>query len=661
MAIEKDGSHDQPGKKETRAEKLRAELDESGPMGFKASFHRDLNARETQLNRIASDMATGAKTPEGFSRKADGAGFSSLGGDVGRTPMLYVDPMFDPILFLFPKDRVDEINKRLRHYYETDPIVGNAVDLHSTLPLSDFYLECEDPEIEQYYNDFKDRSGLLEFLRCLVHDYNLLGEGIGLPIWDANNFEWSHFNQYPPENVDIFRTYVTPTAFFSLKPDPKLVEKVQSSSSTDKTLLNMMDPAYVESLKDGKNFLLGSDKKVIYLARQTTKYRNRGVSILSRCLKDLLYKDKLRLLQLTFVDRHMFPIKIFKLGSESRGWIPNKRHFAKLQALLAQASNDPDFNLIYHFGLQVDYVGTKDKIWNLIPEFEWVERQVMAALFVNEEVIHGGVPSAVRDTVNLRTLMHRYADIREKIERMMITHIFLPIAQARGFYRKAAIDKMKRQGNVEMHMIKVAGKDQEVPVEWIDKAKGIYKIASTRHAGLDISAYDIPRPIWKKMNLVNNVAEQQLLINLEAEGKFPMDMIYDMLGFDPKIIKRKLKENYSTPFDPAWRTIREETAKDKAIRMQVLEGKKPDEWVLPPDGSLEGITPGATPTPPKKPAPSVPGGGGGGGAAKPPAPEKPAPPSGNGVGVTPKPAPPTPPSQITNPGPVGPGTAPEGA
>ncbi len=603
MASKKDGSK--------RVEKLKAELDEAMPMGFSTPMHTNPMSRESALNRIASDLHRDGSA-EGTKRTASEMQFNSA-PNVARTPMLYVDPMFDPILFLFPKDRVDEINKRLRHYYETDPIVGNAIDLHSTLPLSDFYLECEDPEIERYWNDFKDRSGLLEFLRCLVHDYFLLGEGIGLPIWDPINFEFSHFNQYPPENVDIFRTYVTPTAFFNLKPDPKLAEKVQSGANVDKTLLNMMDAEYVKSLQEGRPYLLGSDKKVIYLARQVTKYRNRGISILSRCLKDLLYKDKLRLLQLTFVDRHMFPIKIFKLGSESRGWIPNRKHFSRLQQLLAQASNDPDFNILYHFGLTVDYVGTKDKIWNLIPEFEWVERQVMAALFVNEEVIHGGVPSAVRDTVNLRTLMHRYMDIREKVERIMITHIFLPIAMARGFYRKAAKDKKAP----DMQMMRVGSKDMEVPVEWVDKEKGQFRIANTRHAGLDLSAYDIPRPVWKKMNLINNMSEQQLLINLEAEGKIPLEMVLDILGIDPRIVKSKLWSQYSTPLDSTWRQIRDEVGKDENIRLQVLQGKKPNEWRLEEGQTLNVPAPagtkapkapaGSTPSPAGKPAPKKPG------------------------------------------------------
>lgn len=870
---------------------------------------------------------------------------------------------------------------------------------NSQLPLSDFYLQCEDKAIERYWNDFKDRSGLLDFMQKMLHDYWLLGEGIGLPVWDPHNFEFSHFNQYPPENVDIFRTYVTPTAFFMLKPDPDLQKKVNSAADVDKTMLNMMDPAYVESLKEGKPFLLGSDKRVIYMARQTTKYRHRGVSVLSRCLKDLLYKDKLRLLQLTFVDRHMHPIKIFKLGSEQRGWIPNKKHFQRLQSLLTQAcfsedteiltkdhgwayvgdlragmeiasmnpatgemvykpiekmnsydydgdmvhfesahmdmlvtpnhrmwtkycnksgdqdwrlkyageigtgwmfrsvpesfsgeapmdgqveigdksypltdlvrlvgfyvseghgrirkdvrktmpdkeyaqvslyqnhgvvlddmvatvgrmgiphtlsprsfesiiadkeykcenvqlylndqslnrwliancggvsgekripamlknlpptylrilldalilgdgaeektpsgprfkyytvsrrlagdvqemvlkmglasfvyerkpekvgkrisyvvnitpnegrrihkgrlqyvtkksqvsrvpykgkvycptvpphhlvvarrngrtmitanSNDPDFNILYHFGLNVDYVGTKDKISNLIPEFEWVERQVMAALFVNDEIIHGGIPSAVRDTVNLRTLMHRYLSVREAMERIMIQQIFLPIAQARGFYRKAHV---KTAAKIEKYFIKVAGKKEKQPVDviWQDKAKGLYTIAHSVHAGLDISAYDLPRPVWKKMNLINNLAEQQLMMKMEEDGKLPLEMLFDIMGIDSKLVMKKMYDQESTSFSPLWRQVRDDVARDAKIRLQVLRGDKPDQWTLPAGENLgappAAVDKGAKPSAAPKPAAAP--------AAKPAAPPKPsAKPAPGGGGATPPTAP----------------------
>lgn len=576
-----------------KEQELKKALDEAMPMGVQASFHR-------QADSLMGGQSGGAS--------------ATSGSFVGRTPMLYVDPMFDPILFLFPKDRIDEINKRLRHYYETDPIVGSAIDLHSSIPLSDYYLECENRDNQDYWNEHKDRTGQPEYLRCLLHDYWLCGEGIGLPIWDEYNMEFSHYNQYPPENVDIVQSYVTPRKYFMLKPDPKLSEKIKSQATLDEALKKMMDPAYVQSLEENKSFLLGSDEKVMYLARNTTKYRARGISILSRALKDLLYKDKLRLLQLTFVDRHMFPIKIFKLGSESRGWIPNKKHFQRLDALLKQASNDPDFNILYHFGLTVDYVGTKDKIWNLTPEFDWVEKQVMAALFVNEEIVHGGMPSAVRDTVNMRTLMVRYMDVREKIERMMTTHIFLPTARARGMYRQGRkADFIKQE-----KMLRKAsnGKDFYVPGDFIDAEKKLFRVANSHSGNIDMSVYDIPRPIWKKLNLVNNAAEQQMFMALEQDGKIPLEMVLDMLGMDPRAVKAKLMAQESTEFDPLWRKNRDAVGSDKNIRDQVLRGKRHGEWTLPEGAELDDA-PASAPSAPRKTLPSS------GGSSSPTAPTPP--------------------------------------
>lgn len=614
-------------KKKGEAEKLRKALDEAMPLGVTAGLHRQADMQ----NPLGPAMGNTSTASAQF---------------VGRTPMLYVDPMFDPILFLFPKDRIDEINKRLRHYYETDPIVGSAIDMHTNMPLSDYYLECEDPKNQQYWNDHKDRTGQIEFLRQLTHDHWLCGEGIGLPIWDEYNMEFSHYNQYPPENIDIVQSYVTPRKYFMLKPDPKLAEKIKSGSKLDEAMTKMMDPAYVESLREGKAYLLGSDEKVMYLARNTTKYRARGVSILGRALKDLLYKDKLRLLQLTFVDRHMFPIKIFKLGSENRGWIPNKKHFQRLDALLKQAANDPDFNILYHFGLSVEYVGTKDKISNLIPEFEWVEKQVMAALFVNEELVHGGMPSAVRDTVNMRTLMHRYMDLREKIERMMITHIFLPTARARGMYRQGRKADFIKQ---ETMLRRVAGKDVVIQGEFLDADKKLFRVANSHCGAIDLSVYDIPRPIWKKLNLVNNAAEQQLMLSMESEGKVPTEMVLDMLGLDPRLVKKKLADQESTEFDPLWKMAREAIGQDKNVRRQVLAGKKHKEWSIPDGEELEDVKP-AAPGAAKKPAAPA-----SGGAAPAPAPgkEKPKPGEPAAGGALPPPPPPPPKPPVATKPPVG--------
>jgi hypothetical protein len=205
-------------------------------------------------------------------------------------------------------------------------------------------------------------------------------------------------------------------------------------------------------------------------------------------------------------------------------------------------------------------------------------------------------------------------------------------------------------------MMRVAGKDIEVAGTQVE-GSGTFRVANSHSGNLDLSSYDIPRPIWKKVNLVNNAAEQQLLMNLESDGKVPLEMVLDMMGLDPKTVRRKLKEQESTPFDPIYRQIREEMGKMDGIREQVLGGIKLEEWEKPDQG-LEDADPGAVaPSFKKKPSMGGIGGGGGGGASSSDKKDKPKPPmdfGGSGGGSSAPKAP----LDIKTPPPASPGMSP---
>ena len=147
--------------------------------------------------------------------------------------------------------------------------------------------------------------------------------------------------------------------------------------------LSKTDSKYYEAALNEEPYDI-PDARIMYLANQVDGYSKRGYPLTKRALADLMYEQEIRTLQHTFVQRHLFPIKIFKLGSESLGWVPSQKHFQQFKKLLIQAAGDPDMSLIYHFGLQVDYVGTKDKIENLLPHFEWTTKRIMQAFFMNE-------------------------------------------------------------------------------------------------------------------------------------------------------------------------------------------------------------------------------------------------------------------------------------
>ena len=493
-------------------------LEETEPILFRASFHNDKEPdKKADLVKQAQMM-----TWEGGAT------------NVPRVPLLYMDPLMDPILFLYPRgesrESVKQINVRLRHYYETHRLVGNIIDLHSEFPLSDFTLRTKDPAITKYYNDFKDDMGLLQDMICWLKDYWLLGEAIVYGNWDPVNRKWSHFNQYPPESIEIRSTYSGGGAIYLLYPDddPELKRICMSADPIDEAIRRQMPDEFVEAVKAGKPLVL-DNSRVMHFARKPNKYARRGVSIVRRAIKDLMYEDKLRNLQLTFVDRHMFPIKVFKLGDKGLGWIPSAKHFTKFQALLGQAANDPDFNIIYHFGLEIDYVGTHDKIANLIPEFDFVEKAILLALFANDTVVHGDMATYAGQAISMRVLMNRYLTVRTQLEKEVCNKIFLPMAREMDF------------------------KDKE-------------------------GRYILPEFMWEKTNLLSNTTQQDFVLSMRDKGDLPMAMVCDIFGWDKKIIQEQIKEEMGTVFDPVWREIYKSKSEDEFYQDQLFKGKKYDEW-----------------------------------------------------------------------------------
>ena len=229
-------------------------------------------------------------------------------GQVSRVPLMYVDPLFDPILMLFPVGDRRALNERLRHYYNHHPIVGNLIDLHSEFPLSDFNLETGDPAITRYYNEFKERIGLLELMVDSAKDYWLLGEFFRYGNWDATSGEWESFVPLIPEQVNVHSIRLSAQNLYYLRPDPSIKKKVFSSNPIDQAIIAHTDPEYIDAIKQDKPFRLDNNR-LLYMARKGPG-DERGTSIVRRVLKDLVYEDKLRLLQYTFVDRHLFPVKI---------------------------------------------------------------------------------------------------------------------------------------------------------------------------------------------------------------------------------------------------------------------------------------------------------------------------------------------------------------
>ena len=139
-----------------------------------------LTSREMQA-RVQRKNAAYATTAGGFgmSRTAMGAyssGDSSMGsGGNFYSPQLSTD-------FLEKPQNLRERRAWYRHFYNSSELVGAAIDLHSTIPLSKIRLlrpKCENSDYSQYIYDYFldmcDNIHLFKRLQEISHEYNLFG------------------------------------------------------------------------------------------------------------------------------------------------------------------------------------------------------------------------------------------------------------------------------------------------------------------------------------------------------------------------------------------------------------------------------------------------------------------------------------------------------
>ena len=111
-----------------------------------------------------------------------GGGLSPVGGNMMGAGGNFYSPELSTDFLELPQS-LDEQRNYYRFFYDNDPFVGQAIDLHSELPLSKLRLrmpEAKDRELAErslrFCKRWDKKIKLLHRLIEIVHDYSLLGE-----------------------------------------------------------------------------------------------------------------------------------------------------------------------------------------------------------------------------------------------------------------------------------------------------------------------------------------------------------------------------------------------------------------------------------------------------------------------------------------------------
>lgn len=284
------------------------------------------------------------------------------------------------------------------HSFLTTFVVHN-----SEIPLSRFALRgIEDPKILSFYENMVESAELHVKMVELLRQYFLFGEVLPFAFWSDNyncftdltfldsNYVYvkGHYLLHSDEGDDV--------EFYELEADPLLINIVKSDDYVNTMLRGYLGEEFVSAVRQNKRLLLSNFST--YMIKHRARWSDlRGTAMLLRCLKSLLYNDKLRESQYVVADGHVNPKWIWKIGQAgdltTGGYMPSEEDLQAFRDLLVEANNDPLFTIITHYAVNVDAVGLNGKLLPLAQEYSQIENDILTALFSNKAITTGEGPN----------------------------------------------------------------------------------------------------------------------------------------------------------------------------------------------------------------------------------------------------------------------------
>jgi hypothetical protein len=523
---------------------------------------RKIKAKKKKVAAAAMNvrLASGGMTG-GF-----GAGYGGGSGGFGGGSMMgNATNIYSPQLstdFLELPQTVSEKRSYYRHFYNRHPYVGQAIDLHTDLPLSKIRLTLpkgNDPKrnrnILNFYQEMVDRLDLLQVLVEATREYYIIGEAFLfaedtpvevpdaiyyelIPIIDENGDVhmqkkprpnakelessylqkhykgWNNLMVLPPDQVHLESFQFSSKNIVELVPDVSTTNLVQKALSGDPMAIRQFQdiPEEIRTyLQQGLNIPLGTDPNegsfVYHLARSKPKYAKHGVSLLERCLDTLVYRDKLRQTQTSIASRAMTPKRLIYAEDLDVHDVEELRE----QVDLALA--DPDYSIIANYQVNWEEISSNDRLLNLSSEYDITDRLLFAGLGVTESMLTGE-SSYSGERINIEIINNRYLLYRDHIQNYVQEQIFKPVALKKGFYEYDEYDNL-------------------------------------------VILY--PKLSFTRLAVRDNRDTFDSLFNLYQKGSLSVDFILELFNLDPEAVRERLERDLftvnDTTFNEAVRSI----------------------------------------------------------------------------------------------------------
>lgn len=352
---------------------------------------------------------------------------------IGLAPEYFVPQLENSSLEL-PRYR-QEIASWCDFYYQTNELIGAAVDTHATLAVADFAISCKDRVIQQEYEDMLDDLDFMELLLQIAYEFFRVGNAFPMGEYDEYDRCWKEFALVPMLNVELQRSvFSRQHTKIYLIPDQSLKFAQSSQDPAMRQEFESLPSDVKKKIQQNHPILLDPDR-VSHISTNSIAGTMWGVPPVFRCFKTLVYNDKIFRSQEAIADRHTTPLRIIGL-STPEGTPVTPQEAEDFRTQLIEADLDPNYFIITAGQVKDNYIGSNGRVMPLNNEMDMVEKRICAGMKINKALLHGEGPTYANAQVYQATMNLFYLLFRQRLKKWLLKKVFKPIAEARGYYTK---------------------------------------------------------------------------------------------------------------------------------------------------------------------------------------------------------------------------------
>lgn len=345
-------------------------------------------------------------------------------------PEVY-SPLFQIANLNLPRDRVT-MNAWNRIFYDTHPLVRNAINLHASFPISKINIRHKNKKVQRFFEEMADEIDLYNVVYGTALEFWKMGEAFPYAELDRETGKWKRITILNPDYVHVKKSVVGDETVISMRPDASLQRIVNSQSPVDLRIKSRLPAHIVQHVKKGQNIPLDGFN-VSHLKLLSSPYDIRGTSVIVSIYKDLMLYDKIRESKFAQADGMINPITLVKLGGDGE-YRPTQSDIEEFRQTLEEAQYDKDFKLVTHNGVTIERVGFSGATLDTAGDFELIINNIYAGLMVPKALMDQESVTYASSSVGLEVLKQRYDIFRNMMKKWLEKKIFAPICEIQEFF-----------------------------------------------------------------------------------------------------------------------------------------------------------------------------------------------------------------------------------